>query len=104
MAHFLMLTRITPEAVSHPGKLEALEKEVTARVEADCPEVRWIANYSVLGPCDYVDVFEAPDLASATKVALIVRSFGHATTEVWPALEWHSFREIARGMKSSRET
>lgn len=102
MAHFLMLTRISPEAISNPGGLEALEKEVSARVKSECPEIRWLANYSVLGPCDYVDVFEAPDLAVATKVALLVRSFGHATTEVWPALEWSTFRELALGMKSSR--
>ncbi|MND06129.1 hypothetical protein D3C83_273300 [compost metagenome] len=50
----------------------------------------------VLGPTDYVDIFTAPDNAAATKVATIIRTFGHATTEVWPATEWDEFIKLVR--------
>lgn len=96
MATYVMLTRVSPDALKGPQAFETLGRDVAGRLEKDCPEVRWISSYSVLGPYDYVDVFEAPDESSATKVALIVRSFGHATTEIWPALPWPRFRELAR--------
>jgi uncharacterized protein with GYD domain len=41
----------------------------------------------VLGAYDYVDIFEAADIEVAMKVSTIVRTFGHAHTEVWPAIE-----------------
>lgn len=50
-------------------------------------------------PLDYLDIFEAPDPEAATKVALIVRSFGHAATETWLATNWDRFLELARELK-----
>jgi len=49
-----------------------------------------------LGAYDYVDLFEAPDNEAATTVAVIVRSFGHASTETWPATPWERFKELLR--------
>jgi hypothetical protein len=37
----------------------------------------------------------APDAETATKVSLLVRSFGHATTETWIATPWKRFVELA---------
>ena len=34
--------------------------------------------------------------AGATKVATVVRTFGHAETEVWGATEWSKFKELVR--------
>jgi uncharacterized protein with GYD domain len=61
--------------------------------------VKWLANYAVLGPCDYLDIFEAPDNDAATKVALLVRSFGHATTETWVLTPWDRYEGMAKGLK-----
>jgi len=55
-----------------------------------------MGSYATLGPYDFLDVFEAPDQATATKVALIIRSFGHATTETWSATPWEDFKKIMR--------
>lgn len=96
METFIMLTRLSPEAVSRPRFVEKIEKKVVDRIRKACPEVKWIGSYSVLGPYDYVDIFEAPDGEIATKVALLVRSLGHATTETWVATEWDRFVQLAR--------
>jgi uncharacterized protein with GYD domain len=92
MATYILLTRIENEAIRDPQTYEALNQEVTKRLHAECPDVSWVANYSVLGPYDYVDIFEAPDNEAAAKVAIVIRSFGHATTEIWPAVSWDHFR------------
>jgi uncharacterized protein with GYD domain len=99
MATYVMLTKLSPEALKRPEIVTDLNKQVEDRVRRECPGVRWIANYAVLGPCDYLDIFEAPDTDSATKVALLVRSFGHASTDTWVATPWDRFVEIARTLK-----
>ncbi len=96
METYIMLTRLSPEAVSEPKFIEKTEKKVVDRIRKACPEVKWIGSYSVLGPYDYVDIFEAPDGEVATKVALLVRSLGHATTETWVATKWDRFVELAK--------
>jgi len=99
MATYVMLTRLSPEAVSRPESVADLNRQVEDRIKRECPNVRWLANFAILGPCDYLDIFEAPDADAATKVALLVRSFGHATTETWVATQWERFVELARGLK-----
>ncbi len=96
---YMLLTRLSPEALNRPGAVIELNKKVEERIRQECPGVKWVANYAVLGPCDYLDVFEAPDIDSATKVALLVRSFGHATTETWVATPWDRFLTLARSLK-----
>ncbi len=91
---FIMLTRLIGKEV-HPDQLslEKLKQEVEDHISASCPDVKWLSNYALFGPYDYLDVFSAPDLENAMKVAALVRSFGHASTEIWPALEWKRFKE-----------
>jgi len=99
MATYVMLTRLSPEAVSRPESVTDLNRQVEDRIKRQCPNVRWVANFAILGPCDYLDIFEAPDADAATKVALLVRSFGHATTETWVATQWERFVELAKELK-----
>jgi uncharacterized protein with GYD domain len=98
MQTFVMLTRLAPGSVSSPKALEGVEREAMDAVRKNCPEVNWIGSYAVLGPCDYLDIFEAPDITSATRVSALIRTFGHAHTEVWGAMAWNSFKETVRGL------
>jgi uncharacterized protein with GYD domain len=94
MATYVMLTKVSPESMASPAKLKQYEEDVKAKIKRHCPQVSWISNYAVLGPYDYLDVFEAPDEVVAGKVATIVRSFGHATTETWSAIPWARFKSM----------
>lgn len=94
MNTFIMLTRVSHEGARSPQALEVLEKEVMAQVRSQCPEVKWLHSYAVLGPYDYLDIFEAADVAMAMQVATLIRTFGHAESEVWPATSWGAFKEI----------
>ena len=96
MQTFIMLTRLSHGALRSPSSLENLEREVMERIGAECPEVEWLSSYAVLGPSDYLDIFMAPDNETATKVATVVRTFGHADTEVGGATEWKKFKELVR--------
>jgi uncharacterized protein with GYD domain len=102
MQTYVMLTRLSPEALVSPDSVEALNRRLQERLRAECPGVRWVADYALLGPYDCLDIFEAPDQETATKVCLLVRSIGHATTETWMATPGEGFRALAAGMKSIR--
>jgi len=91
-----MLTRLAHGTLKSPLALEELERAVMERVRRECPLVQWIQSYAILGGYDYVDIFRAPDNEAAVKVSTLVRTFGHASTELWPAMPWGRFKELAR--------
>lgn len=101
MPTFVMLTRLAPGSLSSPQALEGIEKAMMAQVRSACPEVTWQASYAVLGPSDYLDLSTAPDIEAATRVSSLVRTFGHAHTEVWPATEWQHCKELVRDLPPS---
>lgn len=102
MATFIMLTRLNTDAVKSPRRLEQLERDVVGRIEKDCSDVKWGASYAVLGPYDYVDIFTAPDIEAAMRVSALVRTFGHAQTEVWAAAEWDRFKALLRSLPNEK--
>jgi len=100
MANYVLLTKLSPEALKGPLTAQELSHAVNEKIKTSCPEAKWIANYALLGPYDYLDIFEAPNDGVATKVAMIVRSFGHATTETWTATPWDQFLELMKQIKA----
>lgn len=97
MPTFILLTQLThatPETDAVAP--EVLERRVVTQIRTACPEVEWVSSFAVLGPHDYLDVFRAPDIETALKVATIVRRLGHARTEVWGATDWARFKDLAR--------
>ena len=101
MPAFIMLTRLNPDAVRSPSELEQLERNAMKRVRQECPDVQWLSSYAVLGPCDYLDMFFAHESETAARVSALIRTFGHAQTEIWTATEWDRFKEIVRTLPRS---
>ncbi|HEX5684805.1 MAG TPA: GYD domain-containing protein [Ideonella sp.] len=93
---FIMQTQVSADALHQPKSLQTLERHVADQLREHCPDVKWISSYAVLGPCDYIDVFEAPDVESATRVSVLVRSYGRAHSQVWPALAWQDFKNVVQ--------
>lgn len=98
MPTFILMARVSPDALHQPRSFETLARHVAEQVRDHCPEVRWVASYALLGPWDTLDVVEAPDLEAATRLAVLVRAYGHAHTEVWPAMAWADFKGLLHGM------
>lgn len=91
MPTFVLMTRLAPESMQDARGRRAMGKEWLKRVQGCCPEVKWIAHYALLGPYDFMDLYEAPDVETAHRVALISRSEGAVTAESWSALPYDRF-------------
>jgi uncharacterized protein with GYD domain len=102
MPLFVMLTRVSPEELRSPESLRKLERKAMDHIRKRLPEVKWLHSYAVLGEYDYLDLFEAPDIESAAKVSVLIRSYGHAYSQVWPATEWARFKEMIRALPSEQ--
>lgn len=94
MGTYVLLTKVSPESMRKPGQLAKLAQQVQTAIRKHCPRVKWVSNYAVLGPYDYLDILEAPDDVTASKVATIIRSFGHASTETWSAIPWDRYKGV----------
>ncbi len=102
MTTFVMLTRLHPGVLESPASLEALEQAAMKRIDRECPDVKWVHNFAILGPWDYLDIFDAPNIETAAKVSTLLRSFGHAHTEMWTATEWSRFKALVRDLGAAK--
>jgi uncharacterized protein with GYD domain len=98
MATFVLLTKLSPERIGDLHGLEKTGRQWLAEVKAKCPEVKFIEHYALLGPFDFMDIYEAPDAETAAKVSMITMSKGAVKAESWTALPYKKFLEIAKAL------
>lgn len=94
MATYVLLSRVSPEALKDPKDFKQLAEKVSAKIKSDCPGVVWKDSYATLGRFDVVDIIEADDPTQAEKAALIIRAYGHSTTETLAATPWKEFMRM----------
>ena len=91
MPIFVLMTRLDAASMRDAGGRRRTGKEWLLRVKKTCPEVTWIAHYALLGPYDFMDIYEAPDVETAQRVSLISRAEGALSAESWPALRYEEY-------------
>jgi uncharacterized protein with GYD domain len=97
MATYLILSRISPEAIKDPKDFKDLAKTVSERIKRECPGVTWKDSYATLGRFDVVDIVEAARPEEVEKAAMIIRSYGHSSTETLLATPWKEFVSALAG-------
>lgn len=60
-------------------------------VKERIPNIKWIAHYAILGPYDFIDIFEANNEQEAAKVSLLSRATGAVFAESWTAIPYSDF-------------
>jgi len=91
MATYIILSRFSPEAFEDPRDFRDLANEVSSKIKKQCPGVVWKDSYAALGRFDVVDIVEADDPKQIEKAAMVIRAFGHSTTETLVATRWKEF-------------
>ena len=99
MPIFILMTRLAPETMHDAEGRRARGREWLKKVKDACPEVKWLAHYAILGPYDFLDVYEAPDAESAHKVSLITRAQGALHVESWQALPYEDYLRVLAQVK-----
>jgi uncharacterized protein with GYD domain len=96
MATYILLTKLSSESMGDLHKREAIGRKWFEAVKAKCPDVKWIEHYALLGPFDFMDIYEAPNEEVAAKVSMITMAKGAVKAETWAALPYSRFLKIAK--------
>ncbi len=91
MPTFVILSRISPRASDDPKDFKDLAKVVSEKIKKQCPGITWKDSYATLGRFDVVDIVEAADSKEVEKAAMLIRAYGHASTETLVATPWKEF-------------
>lgn len=98
MQTFILMTKLTPELAKQVKDRAKLGRAWLEQVKQKCPEVKFAAHYALLGPYDFLDIYEAPDAETAAKVSMISLSNGAFQAESWTAIPYKRFVELAEGI------
>lgn len=96
MPTFILLTKLSSQGLGSIQKRVNIGREWFEEVKKKCPEVKWLEHYALLGPYDFMDIYEAPDEESAAKVSLITMSKGAVSAESWGAIPYKKFLDITK--------
>jgi uncharacterized protein with GYD domain len=96
MPTYVLMTTLSPEITKNMRNREEIGKEWKQRIANQVPAVKWIAHYALLGPHDFLDIYEAPDEEAAAKVSMISLSLGALRAESWTAIPYHRFLELSK--------
>jgi uncharacterized protein with GYD domain len=99
MNTYVILSRFSPEAFDNPKHFVELAEQVSKKIKEECPGVRWKESFATLGRFDVVDIVEANDPKEIEKVAMIIRAYGHSTTETLTGTPWNDFLAGLRASK-----
>ncbi len=94
MATYVILSKISTEAFRDPKEFKSLAQVVSSKIKSECPGVNWKSSFSTLGRFDVVDIVESEDQWQVEKAAMIIRAYGHATTETLLATPWKEFLKM----------
>jgi uncharacterized protein with GYD domain len=89
MPTFIMLSTLGPEGArtvyENPARIKAVDEEVEAL------GVKVLHQYAVLGNFDFVNIVEAPDAKTMSKVAMMLAARGTLKTQTLTAIPVDDF-------------
>lgn len=96
MQTFILLTKLSPDVSKQMQDRAELGRAWLDRVKEKCPEVRFIDHYALLGPYDFIDIYQAPSAETAAKVSMISLSNGAFEAQSITAIPYKEFIELTK--------
>jgi len=94
VATYVILSRFSPDAFRDPKDFKKLADAVSSKIKKECPNVEWKQSFATMGRFDVVDVVESSDPKQIEKAAMLIRAYGHSTTETLFATPWKEFLDM----------
>jgi uncharacterized protein with GYD domain len=91
MATYIILSKVSPDALSDPKNFRQLAQIVEEKIKLECPGVKWKESFATMGRYDTIDIVESDDSYQVEKAAMIIRGYGHSATETMMATPWKDF-------------
>lgn len=98
METYFLMTKLSTDVTKRMKDRAAIGRAWLDKVKAGCPEVKFVAHYGLLGPYDFVDIYEAPDAETAAKVSMISLANGAVQAESWVALPYQKIVELSQDL------
>ncbi len=95
MGTYFLMTKLSPDVTRQMKDRKSLGRAWLDQVKGKCPGVKFVAHYGLLGPFDFVDIYEAPDPETAAKVSMISLANGAIQAESWVALPYAKVVDLA---------
>jgi len=96
MPTFVLMTKFPPEISQKMKDRAEVGREWIVKVREKCPPVKFICHYALLGPYDFLDIYEAESADEAAKVSMISLAFGAERAESWNAIPYQRFLELVK--------
>jgi uncharacterized protein with GYD domain len=99
MPTYILVTKLSPELMGQIKKRGEIGQQWREKVKENCPGVKFLSHYALLGKYDFLDIFEAKTEEEAAKVSLISTSNGALQAESWTAIPYSKFLDLVNSLK-----
>ena len=100
MKTYVVMSKFCPqgpsliEVASKMASVETTGRRWIEEVRKTCPKVKFLAHYALLGPYDFMDIYQAPDESTAAQVSLIASADHTFQCESWTAIPDRKLAEV----------
>ena len=101
MKTFILMSKLAPHGQSLIEVAAKMKGAKVARTwiehaKKQCPEVKFLGHYALLGSYDFMDIYEAPNEETAAKISMICGADGTFQVESWTAIPENRLAKLAQ--------
>ena len=100
MPTFVLLTKLSPETTTRLDSKEEMGRTWYGKIKQACPGVRWLHHFAILGPYDFMDIYEAESEEEAAKVSMITLANGAAEAVNWTLIPYKRYLSIINDLEA----
>ncbi|HUX07057.1 MAG TPA: GYD domain-containing protein [Acidobacteriota bacterium] len=100
MPTFALLTKLSPETTANLDSKEEMGRTWYSKIKQSCPGVRWLHHFAILGPYDFMDIYEAENEEEAAKVSMVTLANGAAEAINWTLIPYQRYLAMIKDLES----